>query len=48
MKRLSLPWLGQNRRLIKECGAQCESEEAWISIAMTRLMAKRLPAASPF
>lgn len=38
-------WLGQNRRLSKDYEQLCESEEAWISIAMTRLMTKRLAAA---
>lgn len=46
MKRLWLPWLGQNRRLTKEYGPQRESEEARISIAMTRLMTKRLGSTS--
>jgi transposase len=41
-------WLGQNRRLRKDYEQHGESEEAWIYIAMTRLMAKRLTAASPF
>jgi len=38
-------WLGQNRRLSKDYEQLCESEEAWIYVAMTRLMAKRLVAA---
>lgn len=38
-------WLGQNRRLSKDYEQHCESEEAWIYIAMTRLMARRLSAA---
>ena len=38
-------WLGQNRRLSKDYEQLCESEEAWIYIAMTRLMARRLAAA---
>jgi putative transposase len=38
-------WLGQNRRLSKDDEQHCESEEAWIYIAMTRLMARRLAAA---
>jgi len=38
-------WLGQNRRLSKDYEQHCESEEAWIYIAMTRLMARRLAAA---
>jgi hypothetical protein len=41
-------WLGQNRRLSKDDEQLCESEEAWLSIAMTRLLAKRLTAASLF
>jgi len=41
-------WLGQNRRLSKDYEQLCESEEAWIYIAMTRLMARRLAAASSF
>jgi hypothetical protein len=48
MKRLLLPWLGQNCRLIKEYGPQSESEEAWISIGHETLKAKRLAAASFF
>jgi transposase len=38
-------WLGQNRRLSKDYEQHCESEEAMIYIAMTRLMARRLAAA---
>ncbi len=38
-------WLGQNRRLSKDYEQRCESEETWIYVAMTRLMAKRLVAA---
>ncbi len=38
-------WLGQNRRLSKDYEQHCESEEAWIYIAMTRLLVKRLAAA---
>jgi transposase len=38
-------WLGQNRRLSKDYEQLCETEEAWIYIAMTRLMARRLAAA---
>ncbi|HWZ18268.1 MAG TPA: IS5/IS1182 family transposase, partial [Ktedonobacteraceae bacterium] len=33
------------RRLSKDYEQLCESEEAWIYIAMTRLMARRLAAA---
>ena len=40
MKRLLLPWLGQNCRLIKEYGPQSESEEAWISIGHDTLDGK--------
>ncbi len=38
-------WLGQNRRLSKDYEQRCESEEAWIDVAMMRLMTKRLVAA---
>jgi transposase len=38
-------WLGQNRRLSKDYEQRYESEEAWIYVAMTRLMTKRLAAA---
>jgi len=41
-------WLGQNRRLSKDYEQLCESEEVWIYIAMTRLMARRLPLLSLF
>jgi putative transposase len=38
-------WFGQNRRLSKDYERLCETEEAWIYAAMTRLMVKRLAAA---
>jgi len=38
-------WLGQNRRLSKDYEQQCETGEAWIYVAMTRLLARRLAAA---
>ena len=38
-------WLGQNRRMSKDYERLCETEEAWIYAAMTRLMVKRLVAA---
>ena len=38
-------WLGQNRRLSKDYEQHCESEEAWIYIAMTCMMVRRLAAA---
>ncbi len=37
--------VGQNRRLSKDYEQRCESEEAWIYVAMMRLMTKRLAAA---
>jgi len=40
--------LGRNRRLSKDYEQRCESEEARIYIAMTRLMARHLAAACPF
>ena len=38
-------WLGQNRRLSKDYEQCCETEEAWIYVAMARLLTKRLVAA---
>ncbi|HEY9764871.1 MAG TPA: transposase, partial [Chroococcales cyanobacterium] len=35
-------WEGRNRRLAKDYEAMPESEEAWLYLAMTRLMLKRL------
>jgi putative transposase len=35
-------WLGRNRRLSKDYEALPETEEAWIYLAMIRLMAARL------
>lgn len=35
-------WLGRNRRLSKDDEVLPETEEAWISLAMTRLMTARL------
>lgn len=35
-------WLGRNRRLSKDYEALPETEEAWIYLAMTRLMTARL------
>ncbi len=35
-------WLGRNRRLSKDYEALPETEEAWISLAMSRLMVARL------
>ena len=38
-------WLGQSRRLSKDYERLCETGEAWIYVAMSRLMARRLAAA---
>jgi putative transposase len=38
----TLGWLGRNRRLSKDYEALPESSEAWVHIAMTHLMLKRL------
>jgi hypothetical protein len=35
-------WIGQNRRMSKDYERLAESGEAFIYVAMTRLMAKRL------
>ena len=35
-------WLGRHRRLSKEYEVLPETEEAWIYLAMTRLMTVRL------
>jgi len=35
-------WLGQNRRLSKDFERQCATSEAWIAVAMIRLMVRRL------
>jgi putative transposase len=35
-------WLGQNRRLSKEYERRCETSEAFILVAMSRLMVRRL------
>ncbi len=35
-------WLGRNRRLSKDYEELPETTEAWISVAMTRLMLRRL------
>jgi len=37
-------WLGRNRRLSKDYERLCETTEAWIYLAMTRLMLRRLTA----
>ena len=38
----TLPWLGHNRRLSKDYERLPESSEAFIYVAMSRLMARRL------
>ena len=35
-------WLGQNRRMSKDYEKLCETGEAFIYLAMSRLMARRL------
>ncbi len=35
-------WLGRNRRLAKDHEGRCATGEAWIDVAMIRLMARRL------
>ena len=40
-----LRWLDQNRCLSEDYEQNCESEEVWIYIAMTCLIAKRIAAA---
>jgi len=40
----SFAWLGRNRRLSKDYERLCETTEAWIYLAMTRLMLRRLTA----
>lgn len=35
-------WVGQNRRMSKDYERLCETSEAFIYVAMTRLMARRL------
>ncbi len=35
-------WLGRNRRLAKDHEGRCETSEAWIDLAMIRLLAIRL------
>ena len=38
----TLSWLGQNRRLSKDYERNCATSEAWMLIAMIRLMVRRL------
>ncbi len=38
----TLSWLSQNRRLSKDYERQCATSEAWITVAMIRLMVRRL------
>ncbi len=38
----SFAWLGRNRRLAKDHEGRCETGEAWIDLAMIRLLAIRL------
>ncbi len=35
-------WVGQNRRMSKDYERLCETSEAFILVAMSRLMARRL------
>ncbi len=35
-------WIGQNRRMSKDYERLCETSEAFILVAMSRLMARRL------
>ena len=38
----TLAWIGKNRRLSKDYEGKAETSEAWISLAMIRLMLRRL------
>ena len=38
----TLSWLSQNRRLSKDYERKCATSEAWITVAMIRLMVRRL------
>jgi putative transposase len=38
----TVSWLSQNRRLSKDYERLCATSEAFIYVAMTRIMAKRL------
>jgi putative transposase len=38
----TLSWLSHTRRLSRDYERRCETSEAWIYIAMSRLMLRRL------
>jgi putative transposase len=38
----SFSWIGQNRRMSKDYEKLCETSEAFILVAMSRLMTRRL------
>jgi putative transposase len=38
----SFSWIGQNRRMSKDCEKLCETSEEFILVAMSRLMTRRL------
>ena len=42
MVERTFSWLGQNRRMSKDYESLCEASEAFIHVAMTRLMLRRL------
>ena len=41
-------WISHNRRTAKDYERLCETSEAFIYVAMTRLMVRRLARAKPF
>jgi len=44
----SFAWISHNRRTAKDYERLCETSEAFIYVAMTRLMVRRLARAKPF
>jgi len=41
-------WISHNRRMVKDYERLCATSEAFIYVAMTRLMVRRLASAKPF